>query len=163
MSGGFLDRVRTRLTDEDNPEAIDCEGIAEDACREVPRNFMLNAGNGAATKLAEQLASPGIVLALLFAALGAPVVLVGALEPVRRGVALLPQLVVSGRIREFAVRKRFWVAAGLTQAGVLVLMGLAAASLGGTAAGGVIVALLAVFSLASGVGSVAFTDVMGKT
>ncbi len=156
-------RVYAWLTDEDHPESIACEDLPAEACRAVPRSFLANAGSGAATKLAEQIASPGLVIALLLGTLGAPVALVGLLEPVRRGVALVPQLAVSGRIRAVAVRKRFWVAAATVQAIVLGLMALAAASLRGAVAGVAVVGALAVFSLASGVGSVAFSDVIAKT
>jgi hypothetical protein len=82
---------------------------------------------------------------------------------VRRGASLLPGLVVSGRMRGFERRKGFWVAAGLVQAVALVVIAVAAAALSGTAAGVVVVVMLALFSLASGAGSVAFGDVMGKT
>lgn len=148
---------------DDTSEGTVCEGIPDAACSDVPRNFALNAANGAATKTAEQLASPGVVLPLLLSGVGAPVALSGALEPVRRGASLLPGLVASGRMRAWRRRKYFWVAAGLTQAVVLAGMAAAAAWLSGTAAGVVVVVLLAIFSLASGVGSVAFGDVMGKT
>ena len=56
-------------------------------------------------------------------------------------------------------RKGFWVAAGLVQALTLVVIALAAAALDGTAAGLVVLVMLALFSLASGAGSVAFGDV----
>jgi sugar phosphate permease len=140
-----------------------CEGIPEAACTDVPRNFALNAANGAATKTAEQLASPGVVLPLLLTAVGAPLGLAGALEPVRRGASLLPGLVASGRMRAFERRKGFWVAAGLVQSVTLMVMALAAALLSGVFAGVVVLIMLVLFSLASGVGSVAFGDVMGKT
>ena len=155
-------RVYGWVTDED-PEGQACEAIPDEACKEVPKNFLLNASNGAATKLAEQVASPGLVLTWLLGTLGAPVALVGLLEPIRQGGSLLPQLAVSGRMRAFARRKWFWVGAGVTQAVSLLAMLFAALALGGAAAGWVIVGALAVFSAASGVGSVAFTDVMGKT
>jgi hypothetical protein len=129
----------------------------------VPRNFALNAANGAATKTAEQLASTGVVLPLLLAGVGAPVAFAGVLEPVRRGASLLPGLVVSGRMRAVERRKGFWVAAGLVQAATLGVIAVAAAALSGAVAGVVVVAMVAVFSLASGAGSVAFGDVMGKT
>lgn len=159
---GLSERVYGWVTDED-PEGQNCEAIPEEACKEAPRNFLLNASNGAATKLAEQVASPGLVLSWLLAALGAPVALVGLLEPIRQGGSLLPQLAVSGRMRAYARRKSFWVGAGVTQAVALVVMLFATLSLGGAAAGWTIVGALAVFSAASGVGSVVFTDVMGKT
>jgi hypothetical protein len=160
---GAASRVRDLLDADDATEGSVCEGIPEEACTDVPRNFALNAANGAATKTAEQLASPGVVLPLLLAAVGAPVALAGALEPVRRGASLLPGLVVSGRMRAFERRKGFWVAAGLVQALTLVVMAVAAAAMSGAVAGVVVLVMLGLFSLASGAGSVAFGDVMGKT
>jgi hypothetical protein len=156
-------RVRELLDADDVSEGSLCEGIPEEACSEAPRNFALNAANGVCTKTAEQLASPGVVLPLLLTAVGAPVALAGTLEPVRRGASLLPGLIVSGRMRAFERRKGFWVAAGLVQAATLVVSAAAAAALSGLLAGVVVVVMLALFSLASGAGSVAFGDVMGKT
>jgi hypothetical protein len=155
--------VRELLDADDLSEGSLCEGIPEDACTHAPRNFALNAANGACTKTAEQLASPGVVLPLLLVAVGAPVGLAGVLEPVRRGASLLPGLIVSGRMREFERRKWFWVVAGLVQAGALVIIAAAAATLSGVVAGVLVVVMLALFSLASGAGSVAFGEVMGKT
>jgi hypothetical protein len=160
---GAAARVRELLDADDATEGSACEGIPEEACVEAQRNFVLNAANGACTKTAEQLASPGVVLPLLLAAVNAPLALAGALEPVRRGASLLPGLVVSGRMRAFERRKGFWVAAGSVQAVTLVVMAIAAAALSGAVAGVVVLTMLALFSLASGAGSVAFGDVMGKT
>jgi hypothetical protein len=160
---GAAARVRELLDADDFGEGSLCEGIPEEACHGAPRNFALNAANGACTKTAEQLASPGVVLPLLLAGVGAPVGLAGALEPVRRGASLLPGLVVSGRMRAFERRQGFWVAAALVQAAALMVIAMAAAALDGAVAGVVVVVMLAVFSLAAGAGSVAFGDVMGKT
>ena len=151
------------LTDDPEPSHPARDGLGDAAVPHVARNFSLNAANGTATKLAEQLASPGAVLPLLLAAVSAPVGLVGLLEPIRRGASLAPQLVVAGRIRARARRRWAWVAAGATQAAALAAMALAAAVLDGAAAGAAVLAGLVVFSLASGVGSVAFSDVMGRT
>lgn len=151
------------LLSEQDDEGRACEAIADEACVEAPRNYLLNAANGASTKLAEQVASPGLVLPLLLAAVGAPIALIGSLEPIRRGLSFLPQLPASARLRQFPVRKWFWVVAGLVQAGCLGAMAAAAALLGGVAAGVVVVVALAVFSVASGIGSLAFQDVVGKT
>jgi hypothetical protein len=140
-----------------------CEAIPDEACREVPGSFVLNALNGASTKLAEQLASPGLVLPWLLGAVGAPAALVGLLVPVRRAGSLLPQLAVAARIRTRPLRKWFWVGAGLVQAVALAAMIPAILLLPATAAGLAVVAALGVFSVASGVGSVAFKDVMAKT
>ncbi|MGQ0572813.1 MAG: hypothetical protein ACT4RN_01270 [Pseudonocardia sp.] len=152
-----------RLLTEPDDEGRACAAIPDEACAQAPRNFALNLGNGAATKLAEQVASPGVVLPLMLATVGAPVGLVGALEPVRRGLALVPQLAVSGRLRAYAVRKWFWVGAGIVQGATLVAMAAVAAAGSGVLAGVLVVAVLAVFSIASGIGSLAFQDVVGKT
>ncbi|HET6689987.1 MAG TPA: MFS transporter [Miltoncostaeaceae bacterium] len=156
-------RVSALLDADDATEGSVCEGIPEEACTDSPRNFALNAANGTASKAAEQLASPGVVLPLLLATVGAPLGLAGALEPVRRGASLLPGLVVSGRMRAFARRKGFWVASAVLQAAALVVIASAAAALSGAAAGVVVIVMLAVFSLAAGAGSVAFGDVLGTT
>lgn len=144
-------------------EARICGDLPENACTNVPRNFLLNAASGTCSKLAEALANPGLVLTWLLASLGAPNTLTGLLVPVRQAGSLLPQLVVAGQIRKAARRKWFWAGGGLVQAAALALMVLAAASLTGAAGGALVVAMLLVFSLASGVGSVAFNDVVGKT
>ena len=123
---------------------------------------LLNVANGACTKLAEQLASPGLVLPWLLAAIGAPAGLVGFLAPIKQVGSLLPQLAVAAQIRRLARRKAAWVAAGIIQAGALALMVPAAALLSPVAAGLAVVVLLAVFSTASGMGSVAFQDVTGQ-
>ncbi len=161
MSSALSERLYTLATDDDGD--LSCEELPAGDREEVPRNFMLNASNGAATKLAEQLASPDVVLPTLLGVLGAPIALVGFLEPVRRGGAMAPQLLISGRMRQVPVRKWFWVGAGLTQALALGAMALAAGLLSGSTAGWAIVVGLVVFSIASGVGSVAFSDVLGKT
>lgn len=162
MSARASERAYRLLTESDD-ELRACAAIPDEACVEAPHNFALNLGNGAATKLAEQLASPGIVLPLMLTAVGAPVAVVGALEPIRRGLSFLPQLAVSGRLRGVAVRKWFWTAAGALQALMLVVMAVVAATASGTAAGVLVLLALAVFSTASGIGSLAFQDVLGKT
>lgn len=103
------------------------------------------------------------MLPWLLSALGAPAVVAGYLLPIKQAGALLPQLAVAGRIRSARLRKWFWVGAGAIQAVALLAMIAAALSLEGWAAGLAIAGLMAVFSIASGVGSVAFQDVMGKT
>src|SRR5690606_23197014 len=70
---------------------------------------------------------------------------------------------VAGTIRSVAVRKWFWVAGSIAQGLAVVAMAIVALFLRGVAAGWSILALLAVFSLARGVCSVAAKDVLGKT
>ncbi len=140
-----------------------CRDIPDSACREAPGNFFLNAGNGSLTKLAEQIASPGLVLPWLLSAMGAPSSLSGFLVPLNRSGSLLPQLLVSSRIRKYPRRKYFWVASGYIQALALLLMIPLTLFVGGLLGGIGILALLALFSIASGVASVSFKDVMAKT
>ena len=158
----LAERAYTILSGDDATDRA-CEAISDSACTSLPRNYLLNVMNGACTKLAEQLASPGLVLPWLLGSLGAPAVFAAYLQPVKQAGSLVPQLAVADAIRGLATRKWVWTAAGLTQAASLLAMILAALSLQGWAAGLAIVMLMAVFSIASGVGSVAFQDVTGKT
>lgn len=160
-SNNKLQRNIYEFITEDDDNA--CEDLPDSACKEAPGNFFLNAANGTCTKLAGQIASPGLVLPWLLSAIGAPAALSGFLVPLSRGGSLLPQLVISGKIREFDIRKTFWVGAGVTQGAALLLMALAALTMTGIWGGIVILFLLTCFSVASGVGSVSFKDVLAKT
>lgn len=156
-----IERVYHLLVDEDDEQV---SGDLREEAREAPRrNFLLNALNGAATKLAEQLASPGLVLPWFLDALGAPAAVIGFLVPVRRSGALLPQLVVAGHIRQEPIRKWYWIAGGLFFGLALLLMIPAARLFSGLTAGVLVLILLALGSLARGVSSVAFKDVLAKT
>lgn len=157
-----LDAVYRALSGDDADERA-CAALSEQACTDLPRNYLLNVANGTATKLAEQLASPGTVLPWLLAAAGAPAVFAGLLVPVKTAGSLLPQLAVAGWVRGRARRKWVWALAGSAQALLLALLSLAALVLPPVAAGAAVVACFTAFSLASGVGSVAFQDVTGKT
>jgi MFS family permease len=149
------------LTEEDEPRA--CKAIPEEACTNVPKNFTLNIANGTLTKLAEKIISPNLTLAWIMDFFGASSAMIGALVPIKDAGSLLPQLAVSGKIRSFAVRKYFWAVSALVQG----LCWLAAA--GHIFYGDektipiVLLILLAVFSVASGVASVAYKDVIAKT
>ncbi|MFP4549383.1 MAG: MFS transporter [Spirochaetales bacterium] len=161
MPEAFSQRIYDLLFDEDEERA--CSDISETECKVAPKNFALNAGNGAATKLAEQLASPDITLTWMLSALGAPVFISGLLVPVRRAGSLLPQLAASGAIRAAALRKRVWVWAAIAQSVSMAIIAIAAGSLSGLGLGVVVTVTLALFSVASGVESVAYKDVLAKT
>lgn len=115
------------------------------------------------TKLGDAITSSRLVLAWMLAALGAPVVFMAMLVPIRESLSLLPQLLVAELMRRQPLRKGFWVAGSVGQA--LALLGMVAAvlMLRGLALGLAVVSLLALFSLARGVCSVAVKEVMGKT
>lgn len=157
----WLDKAFELITNEG--EERSCRAISEDACHEMPGNFFKNMLSGAASKLAEQLVSAGTTLPWIFSALGVPVSFTGVLVPVKDAGSLLPQLFVSAKIRAFARRKWFWVFAALFQSAMLVAMAFAVLLLTGATAGFVILLSLLLFSIAGGVGSIAFSDVMAKT
>jgi len=141
-----------------------CRDIPDDQCREQPRNFVLHCLAQAFSKTGDALADSKVVLPWLLGAVGAPVFLIGFLVPIRESLALLPQVLVGGAIRRFAVRKGFWAAASVVEGlCVLLMAAVAAAGPGGAAAGWSIVGLLVVFSLARGVASIAAKDTLGKT
>lgn len=147
----------------DDGEIRTCQDISDKACEEAPNTFALVSLNGFCTKLAEQLASPGMVIPWILSALNASVVFSGFLIPIKNAGSLLPQLFISAKIRGFSKRKYFWVAAGASQGLILILMALVVFSTSGNLAGYLIILGVLIFNVASGVGSIAFKDVMGKT
>ncbi len=140
-----------------------CKSIPVESCKETPWNFRINVCNGAASKLAEQIAGSNLILPWLFQLLGTPIWMFGFLMPIKQTFSLLPQMVVAGRIRQLAKRKWVWVGSGIVQALCLLLMIPVALWLPPAAAGFSLLALLIVCSTASGTASVAFQDVLGKT
>lgn len=146
-------------------DALDraCQEIPQDACHQTSWNQRCNIANGAASKLAEQIAGPNLILPWLFQLLGTPVWMFGFLLPIKQSFSLLPQMLVAGQIRRLALRKWVWVCSGLLQMGCLLLMIPVALWLSPVAAGLSLLGLLLVFSVASGTASVAFQDVLGKT
>lgn len=157
-----LERVYVILSGDDRYDRA-CASIPDSECSALPQNYVMNVLNGAAAKLAEQMASAKLVLPWLLSAIGAPSVSVGLLLPLRQAGTLLPQLAISGYIRSFPIRKWFWVGAALFQVAMLLAILAAALTMPPAAASMVIVGCLLAFSLARGVGSVAFQDVTGKT
>ena len=104
-----LTRMKTQeqiyrwITDEGEERV--CEAISEDQCEEVPGNFLKNSLSGFSSKLAEQLVSPGVTLPWILSVLGASSGFAGLLVPLKNAGSLLPQLLVSAKIRAFAKRK----------------------------------------------------------
>ncbi|MBK1648469.1 MFS transporter [Rhabdochromatium marinum] len=140
-----------------------CKDIPAASCQDQPRNFFAYLLANLLTKVADELASARLLLPWLFGALGAPLVLVGFLVPIREAGVLLPQLAVAAVIRQQPLRKPVWILGALLSAAALALMALAAATLSGATAGWIILALLVLFSLARGLCSVSAKDVLGKT
>lgn len=156
-----LEALHDYLSGDEDARA--CRDISDSACREQPRNFGVHLVALSLTKIGDGLADAKLVLSWLLDALGAPALAVAMLVPLRESLALLPQLAVAGLMRRRAVRKWFWVWGSTGQGASLLAMAAVAASLDGAVAGWTIVGLLAIFSLARGVCSVAAKDVLGKT
>jgi MFS family permease len=158
---GLKERFYDYLTEEDEPRA--CKAIPDEACTNVPKNFTLNIANGTLTKLAEKIISPNLTLAWIMDFFGASSAMIGALVPIKDAGSLLPQLAVSGKIRSYEVRKNFWVVSALVQ-GLCWLAASGHIFFGDQETVPIaMLVLLAVFSMASGVASVAYKDVVGKT
>jgi hypothetical protein len=161
-AGGFAFRLYDFATGDDDARL--CRDIPDDQCREQPHNFIAQVSAQALSKIGDTLDDPKVVLPWLLGALGAPHSLVGLLVPIRESLALLPQMLVGGYIRRYAVRKYWWVAASAVEGlCVLLMAGVALIGMDGGPAGWTIIALLTVFSLARGVASIAAKDTMGKT
>ncbi|MCM5569700.1 hypothetical protein M6I34_04185 [Burkholderiaceae bacterium FT117] len=154
-------RVYEILTGEDQGRV--CRDIPDAACREQPRNFLTHVASLAATKTADGLADPKLVLAWLLGAVGAPAFMTGLLVPIREAGALLPQLVIAASIRALPIRKRVWAIGSVVQGIAAIGVGLAALLLEGAAAGWTMLALLAALALARSACSIAHKDVLGKT
>lgn len=155
------ERVYEWITDEGEVRA--CANISEDACRETPANFFKNVSSGALSKFAGQLVSPGTTLPWVLAAMGVPAAFSGALVPIKDAGSLLPQLVVSAKIRSFPKRKWFWIIPAWIQALALLAMAFVVWNLDGLLGGWLVLACLALFSISSGVASISFKDVTAKT
>lgn len=140
-----------------------CKAISDEACREVPGNFLRLLTAQTLTGLGDRLANPKTTLAWLLQAVQAPALFLALIVPLREAGSLLPQLFIAGAIRRLPRRKWVWVGGAVVQA--LAIAGLAgvAVTLQGTTAGLAVVALVALFALARGFSSIASKDVLGKT
>lgn len=159
MRAGVSDELFETLV-----EDPDEDGGLEAEAREVePENFLRHIMALSASKVADGLLNPKLVLSWLLAHLGAGPLWAGLLVPVREAGALLPQLFTAGRIHGMARRKWAW-AAGAAGQGIAAL-GIVAAGLllQGPVAGAVIVALLGLLAVSRSVCSVSYKDVLGKT
>lgn len=161
MAKDTTERLYALIANEEDARV--CTDISDNACREVPGNFLLMLCSQILTSIGDLLINPKTILAWLIPAVGAPAVLVSALVPIRESGSMIPQLAIGAWVRGHPRRKQFWVLGSLLQ-GVAVL-GMAASVwwLDGLPAGLAIVALLIAFSLARGLCSVAMKDVQGKT
>lgn len=131
------------------------QSVAKNFIRLISAQFLTNTGDA--------IINPKVTLPWLLQSVGAPTFLVGWLVPIRESGSLLPQLFISSAMQRLTIRKWVWVSGSLIQALSLMLMALVAFTLEGLTAGLAIVLLLALFSLARGLNSVATKDILGKT
>lgn len=163
MSG--FRRLHALLVDDDTLAQV-CRDLPESACREQPRNYGVHVISLSLTKVGEGLADAKLVLAWLLGAIGAPTWALGLLVPVRESLAMLPQLVISARIRRLAIRKTVYIFGCVVQGAAIIgfgLMGSFAEIFSSALVGIIAVALIAVFALGRSLCSISFKDVLGKT
>jgi hypothetical protein len=115
------------------------------------------------TKLGDAITSPKTVLAWLATTIGAPALVLALLVPIRESGSLIPQLLIGSLVRRVAIRKWAWIFGSLLQGVAVLGMAWVALTLTDAAAGWTLLGLLALFSLARGLCSVAAKDVLGKT
>lgn len=140
-----------------------CKDIPDAACNDQPRNFFAYLGANVLNKIADELSSARLVLPWMVGALGAPAALAALLVPVREAGVLLPQLLVAAKIRAMPLRRSAWMTGAALSAAAALGLALTAFGLRGALAGVAMLAILAVYSLARGICSVAAKDVLGKT
>jgi hypothetical protein len=151
---------------DDDPMAQMCRDLPESACRAQPQNYRVNVASLILTRVGEGLADPKLVLAWLLDAIGTPTWALGLLVPVRESLAMLPQLVISARIRRLPIRKTVYMLGCVVQGAAIIsfgLMGWLSQIFSGDIAGIVAVALIAIFALGRSLCSISFKDVLGKT
>ncbi|KHL11120.1 putative MFS family arabinose efflux permease [Mumia flava] len=160
----FEDEIFTALADGvDDGVADDDGGLSEYALEREAASFTRHVGSLSATKVADGLLDPKLVLSWLLSHLGASSFFTGLLVPLREAGSLLPQLVIAPRVHALARRKWAWAAGSLVQglacAGIVV----AALTLEGNAAGIAVCVLLTILAAARAACSVSHKDVLRKT
>lgn len=156
-----LGELYNRITGDEDARV--CKDIPDAACDDQPRNFFAYLVANLLGKVADELASAKLIIPWMFGYLGVPAAFTGLLVPIREAGVLLPQLAVAAAVRRLPIRKGVWLLGAGLSALSLFGMAVAAVSLNGAAAGGAIVLMLVVFSLARGLCSVSAKDVLGKT
>ncbi|SEQ98382.1 hypothetical protein SAMN05421690_10057 [Nitrosomonas sp. Nm51] len=161
---GFA-RLHALLVDDDSLAQV-CRDLPESACRAQPHNYGVNVVSLSLTRVGEGLADPKLVLAWLLDAIGTPAWALGLLVPVRESLAMLPQLVISARIRRLAIRRTVYVFGCIVQGVAIIgfgLMGWFAQMFSGALVGIVAITLIAIFALGRSLCSISFKDLLGKT
>ncbi|MGJ8588160.1 MAG: MFS transporter [Yoonia sp.] len=159
MTHTVSQKLFTALTKESNAET----DLPDAAAKAEPGSFLRHILSLSATKIADGLIDPKLVLSWLLTHLGAGAFWIGLLVPVREAGALLPQLWTAPIIARREIRKWFWAGGAFVQGIAAGLIAVAGLTLQGPVAGVVIVGLLALLALARSVCSASYKDVLGKT
>ena len=155
----FEEQLFERLVEDPDSDG----GLSDAQSRVEPRNFLRHILSLAASKLADGLVDAKLVLSWLLTHLGAGAGVIGLLVPVREAGSLLPQLFTAGAIGALPRRKWAWAVGSVVQGLAALAIAGIALTMEGPAAGGAIIAALAVLALARSVCSASYKDVLGKT
>ena len=155
------EELYNRITGDEDARV--CKDIPDSACNDQPRNFFAYLWANLLGKVADEISSAKLIIPWLFGLLGVPATFTGFLVPIREAGVLIPQLAVAAAVRHMEIRKSVWVVGAVLSALSLLGMAWAASTLEGNRAGGVIISMLVIFSLARGICSVSAKDVLGKT
>ncbi len=136
--------------------------LPEQVRRDVPTNGLRLVGANTLQSSGDQIVNASTVLPWLFAALGVPPALTGLLKPIRESLSMLPQAFLTPLVLRARRRKRVFALGALVQAGSVAAMAATAALGTGLAAGVLILAALAVFSLGRCLCSISSKDVQGR-
>ena len=160
----FEDAVFTRLADGvDDGVAEESGGLSDTAVEREAASFTRHVTSLTATKVADGLLDPKLVLSWLLDNLGASSFLTGLLVPLREAGSLLPQLVIAPRIHALARRKWAWAAGSFVQGLACAGIAISGLTLEGNAAGVTICILLTILAVARAACSVSHKDVLRKT
>lgn len=136
--------------------------LPEQVRRDVPANGLRLVGANTLQSSGDQIVNASTVLPWLFATLGVPPALTGLLKPIRESLSMLPQAFLTPLVLRARRRKRVFALGALVQAGSVAAMAATAALGTGLAAGVLILAALAVFSLGRCLCSISSKDVQGR-
>lgn len=154
------EKVYSALVNRDPKSEAD---LPDEVRADVPRNGLRLVGAHALQSSGDQAINASTVLPWLFSALGVPPALAGVLVPIRESGSMLPQAFLTPLVVRVRHRKWVFVTGALVQASAVAAMALTAAVGRGLAAGLVIVAALALFSLGRCLTSISSKDVQGRT
>ncbi len=160
----FEDAVFTRLADGvEDGVADEPGGLSDRAVDREAASFTRHVTSLTATKVADGLLDPKLVLSWLLDNLGASSVLTGLLVPLREAGSLLPQLVLAPRIHALARRKWAWAAGSFVQGLACAGIAISGLTMDGNVAGISICVLLTILAVARAACSVSHKDVLRKT